>query len=100
MVCLSEINQLEVEAEGASQLIRARQIVGMIVYANQRLLKLLSTSGRIPTGVGLSASNRSAAKLFDRVVKGLSGLLLQNLAKKHAQRTDIPPQRSFFELTC
>jgi hypothetical protein len=77
MVGLGEVNEFEVEAEGAGELVGSGKVEG--VDASESLLEMRGGSGLIGSsclrGFGLAAGDGDAAKSFDGFVKGLSGLL-------------------------
>ena len=82
MIGLGQIDQLEVEAEGAGQLIGRQRIVGVLVDTEERLLKL--AAGRsigVARLLRLAATDSGAAKVFDRIEEGCPGLLAQHIAQ-------------------
>jgi hypothetical protein len=83
MVGFSKVNEFEVEAEGASELVGGGQVEG--VNACESLLKVVDGSGLICGsglwGFGLATGDGDAAKSFDGFVEGLAGLLAQYFAE-------------------
>jgi hypothetical protein len=68
--------------------------------AGERLLEvgggLVGRSG-LPC-FGFAACDGGAAESFDGFVEWVAGLLAEDIAKEHAERTDVATKRSFFEL--
>jgi hypothetical protein len=93
VIRLSEVDELEVEAEGARELVCGREIER--TNAGERLLKIRRSGGLVGCpalrGFGFAAGNCDAAKGFDSVVERITGLLTENFAEQHAERADIAP---------
>ncbi len=100
MVGLGEIDEFEVEAEGACELVGGGQIEG--VDAGESLLEVGGGGFLIGSSdlwrFGFAAGDGGAAKSFDGFVERLAGLFAEDLAEQHAERADVAAQRSFFEL--
>ena len=100
MVGLGQIDKLEVEAEGARELVGSRKIEG--ANAVERLLEVSGSGACVRRSVllsfGLAAGDGGAAKGFDGVVERVARLLAENFAEKHAERADVAAKRSFFQL--
>ena len=98
VVGLGEVDELEVKAKGAGELIGGGKVEGM--DAGERMLEvgggLVGRSG-LPC-FGLAARDGGAAESLDGFVEWVAGLLAENVAEEHAERTDVAAKGSLFEL--
>ena len=99
VVGLGEVDELEVEAEGAGELIGGGKI--QRADATECLLRILSRGGVVSRatlrGLCLATGDCSAPQGLDGFVEGIAGLLAEDLAEKHAERSDVAAKRSLFE---
>ena len=113
MVGLGEIDELEVEGEGAGELVGGSLAEGF--DAAERVLERVgggcgagfgaSGAGGCGAGwaggsgeIGFAVGDGGLAKLFDSLEDGHARLLAQDLAQQHAERTDVAAQWRFLEL--
>ena len=96
MVGLGQVDELEVEGKGTRQAIGLHQVqrVDAIECGGERLRGF-----RWPV-LGFAAANRNLAQLLHFAEELIASLLAQNLAEQHSQRTNIAPQRRFFDVAC
>ena len=101
VVGLGEVDELEVEAEGAGELVGGGKVEGCgrgRAPAGDARWRRLRRRLRCCGGFGLATGDGGAAKGFDGVVEWVAGLLAKNLAEQHAERADVAAQGSFLEL--
>jgi hypothetical protein len=112
VIGLGEIDEFEIEGEGASELIgggqaeafdtteRVRERVGGRSRARLGGGTWRGTAISVRAGVvdGFAVGDRGLAKLFDGFEDGHAGLLAQNFAEQHAERTDIAAERDLFQV--
>ena len=98
MVGLGEVDELEVEAEGAGELVGGGEVVGVVWTRPRACCEMACGRGCVAGGVGLAAGDGGAAELFDGGVEGVAGLFAEDLAEQHAEGADVAAERSFFEL--
>jgi hypothetical protein len=99
VIGLGEVDELEVEAEGAGELVGGGKVEG--VDAGESLLEVSgggSVGGSGVGGFGLAAGDGDSAKGFDGVEDGRAGLLAENLAEEHAEGADVAAEWGFFEV--
>src|SRR6185312_4370541 len=96
VVGFGEVDQLEVEAEGAREPVGGGEIEG--VDAGQGLLEVFGGGGGIAAGIRFAARDGRAAKRLDGVVESVTGLFAEHAAKQRAERADVAAQRSFLEI--
>ena len=101
VVGLGEVDELEVEAEGAGELVGGGEVEG--VDTGERLLQMRGGVGLVRRAAlrcfSLAAGDGGAAKCLDGFVERVAGLFAENLAEEHTERSDIAAQGGFFELT-
>ena len=106
VVGLREIDELEVEAEGACELVGGGQVVRVGVNAFESLVEVVASGwiGLAADGcvslaagwiVGLAAGNRRAAQGLDGIVERRARLLAEDFAEQHAERPDVSAEGSF-----
>ena len=92
MVGLGQVDELEVKGEGARQAIGLHSVQRL--DAAQCAREWLSRLAIL----GFAAANGDLPQLFHFAKELLARLLAQDLAQKHAQRTDVAPQRRLFDV--
>ena len=97
MVGLGQVDQLEVEREGARKLVSTGGVFGLLVDASEH-------RGEISGGLRRSIFQILAtlagclAQSFDRFIHTGRGLLPQHDSEQHAQRADVAAQRRSFKV--
>ena len=108
VVGFGEVDEFEVESEGAGELVGGGFAEGL--DAAQGVLERVG--GRGGTGFGGVGANRCAgssgvdlavgdgglAEFFDGLVDRHAGLFAEDFAEQHAERADVAAQRSFLKL--
>jgi hypothetical protein len=99
MVGFGQVDELEVKAEGPRKLISGRKI--QRADATKCLLQMPSCGGVVCRAtlrsLRLATGDCSASQCLDGFVEGIAGLLAQDLAEKHAERSDIAAKRSLLQ---
>ena len=104
MVGFGEVDELEVESEGAGELVgggfseRADALEGVLERVGGSGSRLGTERTRSDAGGALAIGDGSLAKLFDSLEDGIAGLLAEDIAEQHAERANIAAQRRFLEL--
>ena len=96
VVGLGEVDEFEVEAEGAGELVGGGDVEGC-----GRAGGIAGGDGRRCASVGVvgfAAGDGGAAEGFDGGVEGLAGLLAEDVAEQGAEGADVAAEGSFFEL--
>ncbi len=99
MVGFGQIDELEVKAEGAGELVGRCEVLRVAVDAVEGLLQVGGGGGCVTVGVGLATGDGGAAEGLDGVVECSAGLLAEDFAEEHAEGTDVAAEGSFFELS-
>ncbi len=105
VVGFGQVNEFEVEGKGTGKLVRggfgespdaAQSMLQRVCCGRYAWLRAGSAcrSGRI----NFTPLNRGLAQLLDGLEDWRAGLLAENFAEQHAERTDVAAQRSFLEL--
>ena len=113
MVGLGQVDELEVEGEGAGKLVGGGHAERL--HTAQRVLERVGGGGRTRLGggspgrwsnsgaggigfFGFAAGDSGLAQLLDRLEDRQARLLAQHLAQQHAERAHVAAQRHFLEL--
>jgi hypothetical protein len=96
MVGLSEIDELEVEGEGAGE--QDGALDGERVDQLERTGGVARSFFAVAAGLGVTAPDGSLAQRFDMGKEIIAGLFAQDFAEQSAQRAHIAAQGSFFEV--
>jgi hypothetical protein len=91
MVGLGEVDELEIEAEGAGELIGGGELES--VNARECLLQVSGGVGLVCRSVlrcfGLAACDGGSAKCLNGFVERVACLFAKNLAEEHTERSDV-----------
>ncbi len=96
VIGLGQIDEFEVEGEGAGEVIRL--IDAKAVYVKDCLLHEQFGFGDVAGGLRFAAANGGLAELFDMSVEALAFLLPQHIAEQHAEGANIAAQGSFLQI--
>ena len=97
VIGLGQVDELEVEAEGARQPVRGGEIE--LTDAGDGLLEV--GCGILCRGavlIGFATGDGGAAKVFDGFVEWFAGLFAENISQQRAERADVAAQWSLFEV--
>ena len=93
MVGLREVDELEVEREGARQ--QNGAVDGQRMDQIERRGSVACGLLLVSAGFGVATADGALAKRFHVRIEVLAGLFAQYLAQQHAQRAHVATQRSF-----
>ena len=96
MVGLRQVDQLEVEGEGARK--QGGALDGQRVHQLQCDGSMASGFFLTAAGLGIAPANGALAQRFNVVKQIFSGLFAQYLAEQRAERANIAAQRSLFQV--
>ena len=96
VVGFGQVDELEVEGEGAGE--KQGAVEGQGVDELQRVGGVPGGGGGCAKVFGFTASNGALAELLHLGKQFVAGLLAQDFAEQHTQRTHITAQGSFFQL--
>ena len=93
MVGLGEVDELEVEGEGARELVRGGGIFRSGAGEGAGLFETGTGGFEVAGELGLAARDAGAAKRFDFCEELVAGLLTKNLAEQRAEGANVAAQR-------
>ena len=96
VVGFGQVDELKVEAEGASEAVGAGEIER--TDASDGLLEMRQGGVAVRSCVCLATGDGGAAKSFYGVVEGFTSLLAEDEAEEVAERADIAAEGGFFEV--
>ena len=102
VVGLGEVDEFEVEGEGAGEAVGAVGVGGELVDAEEGLLQVGAGRGQVSGagGLGLAARDGGAAEALDGLEEGVACLLAQHGAEQDAERTDVAAQGGGLQVRC
>jgi hypothetical protein len=92
MVCLGEVDEFEVEGEGAGELVGRRGIFSSGAGESASLFETSGGGFEIAGKFGLAACDAGAAKGLDLLEELVAGLLAKNLAEQSAKGANVTAQ--------
>ena len=93
VIGLGEVDELEVEGEGACELVRGGGIFSSGAGERAGFFETGAGGFEIAGELGLAARDAGAAKGFDLFEELVAGLLAKNLAEQSAERANVAAQR-------
>ena len=101
MVGFGEVDEFEVEAEGAGEAVGGGEGVdvgvGEVADLGEGLLEAPGGVGGVGLAVGFAAGDGGAAERFDDVEEGLAGLLFEDFAEERSEGSDVAAEGCFLE---